>query len=394
MRRCRDCWHRRDFPLPKLRKKIIYLDQFVVSNLMKLENPGLQRSDRLIKETFWTELRDLLLQLREMQLICCPSSGSHQAESRISSFNDELKKTYEALSGGIKFKSFHDISANQFGELALAWSENREPQFDFDPRQVLTKDPHEWAERFYIVFGNNPFVIPAELQQARDEMESHISHLFKDVWATEKRTFRYWYDLERQGYQGHLREAVVKSQQDRIQTMMAFRPGVETSLEDLGKMMFSPAEVLHEGLKHIMRFPRDGGERSPEERNKLEKNFGDANRIAEAPFVKLQALMCASLAMRAAGGQKELPNQGTNTDIETVAHLLPYCDAMLMDNGCRSLLLNVPTELRPADTAKVFSPNVRKEFLAYLGSIRDGVTAEHVAALREVYGDDHIGSHS
>jgi hypothetical protein len=122
----------------------------------------------------------------------------------------------------------------------------------------------------------------------------------------------------------------------------------------------------------------------------MEKSFGDANRISEAPFVKLQALMYASLAMRAAGGQKELPNEGTNTDIETVAHLLPYCDAMLMDNGCRSLLLNVPMELRPADAMKVFSPKVKEEFLAYLRSIRDGVSIEHLAILREVYGDDHL----
>lgn len=155
----------------------------------------------------------------------------------------------------------------------------------------------------------------------------------------------------------------------------------------MGKMIFSPVEVLHEELKRIMRFPRDGGERSPEERDRLEKSFGDANRISEAPFVKLQALMYASLAMRASGGQKELPNEGTNTDIETVGHLLPYCDAMFMDNGCRSLLLNVPMDLRPANAAKVFSPNVKNEFLAYLRSIQNDVTAEHVAALRKVYGD-------
>ena len=390
MRRCRDCWHNQYFPLPKLRKKIIYLDQFVVSNLMKLDNPGLQRNDRLTKDAFWTELRDLLLQLREMQLICCPNSGSHEAESRISLFNDELKKTYEALSGGIKFKSFHDVSTIQIGELALAWSENREPQFDFDPGRILTRDPNEWAERFYIVFGNNPFVIPAEVQQARGEMESHIARLFRDVWAKEKRTFRYWYDLERLGYQGNLRKAVIKSQQDRIQAVLAFRPGVEMSLEDACKMMLSPAEALHEGLKYVMRFPRGGGERSPEERDKMEKGFGDANRISEAPFVKLQSLLYASLAMRAAGGQKELPNEGTNTDIETVAYLLPYCDAMFMDNGCRSLLLNVPTELRPSDALKVYSPNVKEEFLAYLRSILDGVTAEHLVVLREVYGDDHV----
>lgn len=38
MRRCRDCWHKQDYHLPELRKKIIYLDQFVISNLMKLKS--------------------------------------------------------------------------------------------------------------------------------------------------------------------------------------------------------------------------------------------------------------------------------------------------------------------------------------------------------------------
>ena len=41
----RDCWHMvKGFALPKLHKKIIYLDQYVVSNLMKLDNPELQRN--------------------------------------------------------------------------------------------------------------------------------------------------------------------------------------------------------------------------------------------------------------------------------------------------------------------------------------------------------------
>jgi hypothetical protein len=34
-RRCRDCWHMvRRIPLPPVRKKIIYLDRYVVSNLV------------------------------------------------------------------------------------------------------------------------------------------------------------------------------------------------------------------------------------------------------------------------------------------------------------------------------------------------------------------------
>jgi hypothetical protein len=140
-----------------------------------------------------------------------------------------------------------------------------------------------------------------------------------------------------------------------------------------------------------MRFPREGGERSSEEANRMEIEFGKANRIADAPFVKLQSLMFAALAMRPAQGQKEPPDEGTTTDVETVAHLLPYCDAMFMDNGCRSLLLDVPMDLRPPETSKVFSLNIKARFLDYLRSIRNSITAEHVAAVREVYGDDNLG---
>jgi predicted nucleic-acid-binding protein len=48
---------------------------------------------------------------------------------------------------------------------------------------------------------------------------------------------------------------------------------------------------------------------------------------------------------------------------------------MFMDNGCRSLLLDVPTALRPTETAKVFLLNVKGQFLDYLRSIRNGITA-------------------
>jgi hypothetical protein len=172
--------------------------------------------------------------------------------------------------------------------------------------------------------------------------------------------------------------------------MLAYRPGIEISLDQLNMTLASFAESLLASLQWTMRFPRNGGERSPEQRNQLEAGFGKANRIAEAPFVKLQSLMFATLAMRAAHGQKEPPDEGTTTDINTVAHLVPYCDVMFVDNRCRSLLLDVPKGMRPPDTSKLFSLNIKEQFLDYLRSIRNGITAEHVAGIREVYGDDHL----
>ncbi|MGB9075186.1 MAG: hypothetical protein WCC22_21300 [Terriglobales bacterium] len=390
MRRCRDCWHKQDYELPKLRKKIIYLDQFVISNLMKLKNPAIKGHPSVAGDPFWRELHDLLFQLRQLQMICCPDSGSHVEESRTAPFNAELKNTYEGLSGGITFNAFDSIKTEQIGELALAWSESREAAFDFDPSRVLSKDPNDWNERFYIVFGDNPFISEARLRQVRGELHANIARLFRDVWGKEKHNFEYWYELERTGYQGYLLEAVVKHKREREGAFFSYKPGVEPSLEVLDKILPSFQEAIIASIEHIMQFPRNGGMRSPEEQAELGKGFLLRNRIADAPFVKLQSLMFAAIAMRAAQGQKEPPNEGTPTDIDTVTHLLPYCDAMFMDNGCRSLLLDVPTALRPPETAKVFSLNVKTQFLNYLRSIRDGISAEHVQAIREVYGDNHL----
>jgi hypothetical protein len=220
-------------------------------------------------------------------------------------------------------------------------------------------------------------------------MHSQVARLFRDVWSKETRTYQYWYDLERKGYQEHLSASVVKSRRERLESMLAYRAGVEPSLKELGKVLPSAAEALLASLQHIMRFPRDGSQRTPDEIDRLKKSFGQSNRIAKAPFVKLQSMMYAAIAMRAAAGQKEPPNEGMTTDIETVAYLLPYCDAMLMDNDCRALLLNIPTALRPAEVARVYSLNSRTEFLDYLRSIRASITPEHLEALRDVYGEEY-----
>ena len=390
MRRCRDCWHKQYYRLPELRKKIIYLDQFVISNLMKLKNPATRGHAAVAADPFWRELHDLLFQLRRLQMICCPDSGSHEEESRTSPFNAELKKTYEALSSGITFNAFDSIKSKQIGELALAWAEGREPAFDFDSRAILSSDPNEWSERFYIVSGENPFISEARLRQVRAGLHANIARLFRDVWGKEKRGFEYWYERERTGFQAFLLKAVVNNSRERREAVMSCKPGEEPSLEALDKVLPSFPETVIASIEHVMQFPRDGGMRSHEEQTELGKSFLLQNRIANAPFVKVQSLMFAAVAMRAAHGQKEPPNEGTTTDIDTVAHLLPYCNAMFMDNGCRSLLMDVPIALRPPETPRVFSLNVKALFLDYLRSIRDGISTEHVKAIREVYGDNHL----
>jgi hypothetical protein len=114
--------------------------------------------------------------------------------------------------------------------------------------------------------------------------------------------------------------------------------------------------------------------------------FFRSGAINEVPFNCIAASMFASLAAKAAAGQKEIPNQGTATDINIVSTLLPYCDAIFVDNKCRALLHDIPRDYALPYTCKVFSPNTGADFVQYLTEIRDSVTPEHLKLIEEVYG--------
>lgn len=98
--------------------------------------------------------------------------------------------------------------------------------------------------------------------------------------------------------------------------------------------------------------------------------------------------MFASLSQRAASGQRKMPDQGTLNDISVVSTLLPYCDAMFVDNGCRALVNDIPKEYKLPHPCAVFSKNNGKDFLAYLRSLIDSVTPDHLQIMKDVYGPD------
>src|SRR5207237_235827 len=110
----------------------------------------------------------------------------------------------------------------------------------------------------------------------------------------------------------------------------------------------------------------------------------------QLPFNVIESLMFASLSQRAANGQRKMPDQGTLNDISVVSTLLPYCDAMFLDDGCRALLHDIPKEYKLPYSCAVFSKNNSQDFLAYLRSLRDSVTPEHLEIMRDVYGREPV----
>ena len=67
---------------------------------------------------------------------------------------------------------------------------------------------------------------------------------------------------------------------------------------------------------------------------------------------------------------------------------LPYCDAMFVDREMHRLLDEPPLKTAVNYGTKVFYPRSKREFLNYLDQIENSASAEHLAKVREVYGDD------
>src|SRR4051794_11737159 len=83
-RRCRACMTDESFALPPLEKKVLYLDQFAISNLMKVIHPD--HRERVAERDaddagFWIDLFARLDRLVKLNLLACPSSLTHWEES-------------------------------------------------------------------------------------------------------------------------------------------------------------------------------------------------------------------------------------------------------------------------------------------------------------------------
>lgn len=101
------------YPLPKLNKKVIYIDQFAISNMMKFLNPSVKSHEKVKADIFWGKLFEQLNTLCKLQLIICPDSDMHKTESLLAPYYKSLKRMYELLSNGISFQSHETIKLFQ-----------------------------------------------------------------------------------------------------------------------------------------------------------------------------------------------------------------------------------------------------------------------------------------
>ena len=377
-RRCRNCWRKADFPLPDIRKKIVYIDQFAFSNIMKILSPDAQGHERTATEPFWKELFETLGVVCHLQLVVCPDSKQHQYESLTSAFYKSLKRTYEHFSGGLSFYASDDIKRWQIARLTKCWLKKEPATFDFDAQQITHGKLHEWADRIYITVDGVLDGFVDDVRTTRNEIHKHLQDVF-GIWQREKKSFKEVFEAEKSAYTRALVQAYWAQQKKVNDTLLSGEmPSLNDMLPSQQYLVLTQLQYTFDDAFGKAESPRAMGE------------FLGTGVMNDVPFNMIGASLFASLSQKAAAGQKRPPNQGTSNDVNVLSTLLPYCDAMFVDNECRALWQDIPRDYKLPYPCALFSHNVGDRFLRYLKDIRDSATSEHLKIVEEIYGPDPL----
>ena len=375
-RRCKECLYQGPaVPLPDLSKKVIYLDQFAISNIMKASNHNTKAHISGTLDPFYFELLNLLKRLVRMQLIVCPSSFTHTWESLVSPFFKSLEACYEMLSYGVRFYDSHSIRRFQLSEHAKNWicGEPDKP-LTLDIHTVVTCSINVWPSDIRVSANlNYDDTVIHDLVKWRDGMQQGLCEVFKR-WRTEKgRTFNDWFEEEARGYGEVTLKAYNEAKVNSFLSLL--RHGVLTE---------APESV--NAVQAVMEVFREAGI-SPEQIWLKTQEYFLSPHLRNVPSIKIVSMLYAALARKAAGGQKRPPNRGMANDIESLSSVLPFCDAMFVDKECHALLREKPLCTEIDYGTLLFSLNNKQDFLDYLRDIEKNASADILTVLTEVYGD-------
>src|SRR5581483_11380709 len=353
-------------------------DQFAFSNIMKVLTPDAKGHERTAANPFWKELFETLGVVYHLQLVVCPDSKQHQYESLTSAFYKSLKRTYEHFSGGLSFHAPDDIKRWQIARLTECWRKKESATFDFDAQEITHGKLHEWADRIYITVDGVLDGFVDDERTTRNNIHQGLQEVF-EIWQREKKSYKDVFEAEKQAYTRGLVDAYLAQQKKVNDTLMR---GEMPSLND---MLPSQQYLVLTQLQYT--FDDAFGKA---EAPKVMAEFLRSGVMNDAPFNVIGASLFASLSQKAAAGQKRPPNQGTSNDVEMLSTLLPYCDAMFVDNECRALWQDIPRDYKLPYQCVLFSPKTGEEFLQYLKAIRDSATPEHLKTVSEIYGPDPL----
>ena len=333
--KCSVCGHRATYFLPPLDKKIIYLDQFVLSEMLKSIDPSVPRRGTL--NPIWRTLFKKLEQLSRKQLLVCPKSAYHNIESLPTTFYSKLQTLIEYLSWHVSFYRPNSIKMRQVEKHAQLWIQGKgdeEPTIEHhDALKGRINYWHTWNNLMKKVDPDSSEI--AEIQRRRAKNESGIAFLY-NAWRSESKSQEQWFKetVKAFGYY----------------TIHRPWPLFEVDFKKSVENVFLKEGVSQDHIKE-----------------KVIEYF-NSPQLKNLPFLKISALLLAAMARRVSEGQKK-KSQSMFVDFDMIATFLPYCDAMILDKECHSFFEERAFQEISKYGTQLFSLRYIDKFEQYLDDI-------------------------
>ena len=392
LRKCKKCFYpnaqRNEsevyYILPHISKKIIYIDQFALSYMVRAIHPDMKATGNSYADNFWVNMYQKLDRLIKMQIIICPQSSFHLQESVVSNFFEHLEKMYHLLSRGAKFANQDNIRKIQIENSVRNWIRDltRKDRID-PPESVIDREINVWLPR-EIKYNPSQYSKSFErkLRESRERIHQQWLKEFL-IWKKYSGTkFEQW----REDFYLSLKKEILRVYPDYLKHLIIL-PAQNVHNIKLCKFLLESINFLN--LIHLV-FDEEGINYNDFWFKAWEYLQSDSFR--QIPFIKLYALFYASFARKAGSGQKKPPDRGMTNDLNVLSLLIPYCDAMFIDNQCRGCLEEKDVLENIDFSARVFSPSNKEKFLAYLEHLETDFPKKYVTKVEELYGMEWINT--
>jgi hypothetical protein len=353
-RKCLNCQYDspHGIPLPQIRKKVIYLDQLAISEMLKSLDPSMKRHPTSIVKPLWRPLYDEVLSACRHQLAICPGSEIQAQETSAYLHGDTLRHLVGALSHGVAFRDWRWVRRVQLCAHAEAWARGVEPDWSTpDATRVTNGTLHAWWSSL------TPISRPLNsdiLTQSDDTAKCTAHAALAGVWQR-------WRSQAARRFRDFMEEEVSSAIEDIVKPTNKDLWAVRAILEDSGIPKREAATKAVDCL------------RSPGAR--------------EVPQIRIFSALVAGAAYHAARGNQRQPDPGDLSDIEMFAAYVPYCDLMVVDRFWHDVVSRPPVseELKNL-RARLHKARQISHVLSYVQKLNSGASDEHKALVKELYG--------
>lgn len=362
LRGCLSCRHLDHIPLPKLNKKVLYLDQFFFSHAFRAEN-----------KTF-EEAKEKIQQLAFKQLLVAPFSNIHEDETHLwqPEKREELWKFIKQTSAGHEFWQEYHVKEYQLHRAFKAFIRDEDPVHQIERGDALPNDLNIWDDYFWVDVGSFQPDVTA-IRNAKDTAVTALLDAFPE-WASRPATFQEDVRVElRSGAESYLTLYA-----DYIKRV---------AQGDLTAMLSSPVDS--QIVEKLMQY--DADLLIPSLRMQRIKAFFDSEHYANVPIDRISSEFFAFLRHMLRQGafssreKAEKRFKGFFYDMRFISTYAPYCDVMVVDTlmhrWATDPLINLPSRFG----TRLFSRSNWNEFLAYLDEIERNLTRELEHALKLVH---------